>query len=511
MEFQLNPEAKEFVPTSPDVNNIALSIDSTLLICSNIVNDDFVIAQSPRKGGIAMENIHIPSVDDFEEDISNRPMELEYALKKSELSPSLTCGDRDRSGSSDSSYSFQEMNLKEAMHGDEKSVDEYQTNIVTNSSLPQNADNVEELTLQSQDGSDEENRIVVDMNAIQLLPQEDDDDELNQQMNVTTPNLTMTGSLVTSDESRSLVTSDQNSHFVLDINNTSRNAVDDNLISGQSKTDHITVIESVETGTYVESDQPESDLLLAANVTSTNQGVDETIYSKTNAELPNRLNIHDLAESEQNQSLTTEFGEHKTMSANNSILENSFENLLQQTVLPVVGNSIDIEPISSLPISISNVINKTDADVTSVVQEASARLLTTGTAACVNKAKVKVNEQLKKTKNASPKKIISMTTTVSCASSASTRHTTSTRSNNTTGLVTRTAKILPLTTAKKLVGTVTKPADEKKNPIIKTVSHKLVTSTGRSNAIVSPSSTTRTLPSLKSNSKTATMKVPITR
>lgn len=119
MSSQLNPDAKEFVPTSPvhsnptsPLNNRQNGGSGLAVHHAYLYDDDKVIAQSPRKG-TPMDNIAVPSENEFDLEISSRPAELE---KQVDL-----IGDfQQRPGSSCSQASYQEMNLKEAMHGDEK-------------------------------------------------------------------------------------------------------------------------------------------------------------------------------------------------------------------------------------------------------------------------------------------------------------------------------------------------------------------------------------------------------
>lgn len=128
MASQLNPDAKEFVPLSPQRTSPASS-PFNRLHPNLIIDDDLLLAQSPRKGSnTTMDNIEIPSEDDFDLEIQNRPKEFEEFVLLAEshdTSPTssgvvLELRNGDRPGSSSSNCSYQEMNLKEAMHGDEK-------------------------------------------------------------------------------------------------------------------------------------------------------------------------------------------------------------------------------------------------------------------------------------------------------------------------------------------------------------------------------------------------------
>lgn len=121
MDMQLNPEAAEFVPTSPPASApLSPFSNGTAAIISSrpdLLEDD-LLAQSPRKSvAPVMEDFALPSENDFSE-ISKRPSEL---LPTSPTGLNNPNGEAEaRPGSSSSQCSYQEMNLKEAMHGDEK-------------------------------------------------------------------------------------------------------------------------------------------------------------------------------------------------------------------------------------------------------------------------------------------------------------------------------------------------------------------------------------------------------
>ena len=119
MASQLNPEAKEFVPISPILSNPTSPVNTMAPVNPQLnLPDDSVISQSPRKGASATLDIaNLPSENEFDIEISKRPHELEE--------PEKTNGENGHSRSSSSGPSFQEMNLKEAMHGDEKLEYEY--------------------------------------------------------------------------------------------------------------------------------------------------------------------------------------------------------------------------------------------------------------------------------------------------------------------------------------------------------------------------------------------------
>lgn len=191
MDSQLNPDAKEFVPVSPQ-RTTSVSSPFNNGIRSDLLDDD-VVSQSPRKGSaVIMDDIVLPSENDFSE-ISQRPAELvtdeaQFEDRTNTLDvDNIINGDAQRPGSSSSQCSYQEMNLKEAMHGDEKQ--EFQAELQETETQFENiaaANNSEELNVFSKplgeqdpmnmsfynDGSDNNPFKVseVDMNAVQPLP-----------------------------------------------------------------------------------------------------------------------------------------------------------------------------------------------------------------------------------------------------------------------------------------------------------------------------------------------------
>lgn len=204
MSSQLNPDAKEFVPTTPPPHsaspkspmaNTNGGIPPSFL--SSIENDS-VIAQSPRKGvpQEPMDNIQLPSENDFDEEISSRPHEVEDEIENSDLVILK------RSGSSSSQASYQEMNLKEAMHGDEKvelaaeiedrfvpqNIEDNSMSLlsgVTNTAEEQIVFDNEVISESDpmnmsfyQDKTNEEGTNPFDLNAVQTLPI-DDEEEIN--------------------------------------------------------------------------------------------------------------------------------------------------------------------------------------------------------------------------------------------------------------------------------------------------------------------------------------------
>lgn len=196
MEKQLNPEAAEFVPTSPPTSApLSPFGNGPAALISNRPDllDDDLLAQSPRKSvAPAMEDFALPSENDFSE-ISKRPSEL------LQTSPTALNGDAERPGSSSSQCSYQEMNMKEAMHGDEKQEFAAEVPEAINLNLEPSVAEIDLLqgddgtvrTLRDQDpmhmsfykdrdenGSPQTNPFAepeVDMNAVQPLPESDDE------------------------------------------------------------------------------------------------------------------------------------------------------------------------------------------------------------------------------------------------------------------------------------------------------------------------------------------------
>lgn len=197
MASQLNPDAAEFVPTSPPrTNNQSPFSNGSTGINNNIrdlMMEDEVIAQSPRKGAAPpMDDITLPLEDDFSE-ISKRPAEI------AESPTSDVGGNRNgvatpngdhapRPGSSNSQCSYQELNMKEAMHGDEKqemaaeiadATDEqaqpidFHVSGVISEREPMNTSFYDNDT----NNPFVSNAINVDMNAVQPLPLDDSSDE----------------------------------------------------------------------------------------------------------------------------------------------------------------------------------------------------------------------------------------------------------------------------------------------------------------------------------------------
>lgn len=197
MSSQLNPDAKEFVPVSPVRSNPQSPLEAPINMNGaspallnpklNYFNED-VIAQSPRKGQ-PMDNITIPPEDDFDREIKERPHEVEKTIEL------LSGGDFNRPESALSQGSYQEMNLKEAMHGDEKlelNEDSYKVALEQEMESPQTPKVVSESDPMNmsfyQDKMDESSPF--DLNAVQTLPVDEiesesfENDELNKSQQI---------------------------------------------------------------------------------------------------------------------------------------------------------------------------------------------------------------------------------------------------------------------------------------------------------------------------------------
>lgn len=202
MDSQLNPDAKEFVPVSPQRTSVSspfgngggAGIHGRL----DLMDDD-IVSQSPRKGsGIVMDddNIVLPAENEFKSEISQRPSELETNQTENGDLLGGVCDalkDAQRPESVNSQCSYQEMNLKEAMHGDEKQELAAEVQDIDNMFggsgggdclVPTtNGDQQflnEQHPMNMSFYNDENNPFSsgeVDMNAVQPLPDDIDDDE----------------------------------------------------------------------------------------------------------------------------------------------------------------------------------------------------------------------------------------------------------------------------------------------------------------------------------------------
>lgn len=190
MASKLNPEAKEFVPvssptrsnpTSPVANAPSMVPNSYLML-----DDDTVVAQSPKKCSTTMDNIDVPEEDAFQHEMNKRPHELEKPSEYVNGSAEISA----RSHSPASEPSYQELNLKEAMQADEKLEHDYndEKQIVPEEGPSElsNEQNILHVLNKEQDpmnmsfyeGRDEALLGNSDeLNKVHVLPEEDDDDE----------------------------------------------------------------------------------------------------------------------------------------------------------------------------------------------------------------------------------------------------------------------------------------------------------------------------------------------
>ncbi|XP_031630592.1 uncharacterized protein LOC116345413 [Contarinia nasturtii] len=214
MDSQLNPNAEEFVPVSPQRTSVSSPFGNGLTNRFDL--DDEVVSQSPRKGTAILMNdndIVLPAENDFTE-ISQRPSELTanelnfdniqcdnenvvtvtttVADAVTNDTNLITTADVDelkdvkRPESSSSQCSYQEMNLKEAMHGDEKQelAAEDPDTLFAGGDVPTTNGGGQQFSerdpMNMSFYNDENNPFKeqqeVDMNAVQPLPDDMDDD-----------------------------------------------------------------------------------------------------------------------------------------------------------------------------------------------------------------------------------------------------------------------------------------------------------------------------------------------
>lgn len=189
MASRLNPEAKEFVPTgSPSRSNPSSPSSSVPRPLQNsylMLSDDIVIAQSPKKGSDTMDNIDVPTENEFQKEMDSRPHELE---KASEYLNGNNAEGIGRAHSPGSEPSYQEMNLKEAMQCDEKLDFEYNDEkqaIIEDTSTDTSSDkNLLNILVKEQnamnmsfyEGRDEAllPTKTDELNKVQILPNDDD-------------------------------------------------------------------------------------------------------------------------------------------------------------------------------------------------------------------------------------------------------------------------------------------------------------------------------------------------
>ncbi|KAF5307987.1 hypothetical protein FQR65_LT06555 [Abscondita terminalis] len=79
---QLNPNAAEFVPISPNRTTASPSYEKLM--------DDFVIAQSPKRGPNNDHDINVPNLQEFETEIKLRPSEIQECATKDDANDSAS-------------------------------------------------------------------------------------------------------------------------------------------------------------------------------------------------------------------------------------------------------------------------------------------------------------------------------------------------------------------------------------------------------------------------------------
>lgn len=190
MASKLNPEAKEFVPvSSPSKSNPTSPVANAPSMIPNsylMLDDDTVVAQSPKKCTTTMDNIDVPEEDAFQHEMNNRPHELEKPSEYINGNAEITA----RSHSPASEPLYQELNLKEAMQADEKLEHDYndEKQVVPEDSPSElsNEQNILHVLNKEQDpmnmsfyeGRDEGLLSNSDeLNKVHVLPEEDDSEE----------------------------------------------------------------------------------------------------------------------------------------------------------------------------------------------------------------------------------------------------------------------------------------------------------------------------------------------
>ncbi|KAL6264907.1 hypothetical protein P5V15_005001 [Pogonomyrmex californicus] len=104
MDFQLNPEAAEFVPLSPPLRNTHF--------------EDHPISGSPLKQTQAMDDIHVPSQSEFEKEVSYRPKDVGEDFLHEEQLPTGA----DIQNTSSQSMDISEISSTKAEMGDDESM-----------------------------------------------------------------------------------------------------------------------------------------------------------------------------------------------------------------------------------------------------------------------------------------------------------------------------------------------------------------------------------------------------
>lgn len=177
MDTQLNPDAVEFVPLSPTASAPLNSFANAAITSNRPDLLDDVVSQSPRKATApVMDDITLPRDNDFTE-ISQRPSELfgdELNVSNGNGASAEGNGAL-RPGSSSSQCSYQEMNLKEAMHGDEKQELAADSEPLEPFDRSAREEDPMERSFYGSDVNPFASSAEVDLNAVQLLPESDDE------------------------------------------------------------------------------------------------------------------------------------------------------------------------------------------------------------------------------------------------------------------------------------------------------------------------------------------------
>lgn len=205
MDFQLNPEAKEFIPESP-VSGRAMDLDLESTppfengtkspyvhqLLSNF--DDAVMAQSPRKGdNLLMEDVQIPDENDFDLEADKRPHEVNLLDENFQRidSPSakeaMQVDDKLEQGYLDDSHKEMEIQPKEDSFFEEEKVPESEYKVLE-SSFEQYSngfqskidDAMNRSFYEGRDGNILENNASNVLNTVQPIPSfEDEQPEAN--------------------------------------------------------------------------------------------------------------------------------------------------------------------------------------------------------------------------------------------------------------------------------------------------------------------------------------------
>lgn len=321
MASQLNPEAKEFVPISPQRSAptspllqqqqppLLSSLNGNNYINSQLLlSDDTVVAQSPRKGSVGMENIQVPSENEFETEISKRPHELE---EENQAESEYINGVDDFQVNPTSNY--QEMNLKEAMHGDEKQEIGY-NDVIEKTSFDElnGGDNSDQQFINLM-GDDTNNRsLLKEENTMNMSFYEGRDECILNNDSSEDPNKVQLLPVEFEEEQNLIV--DENNMFVNEnniVNNSQIDVADEISRPEEDMYSPVTETKVEEFGDFVldivkvESDKPESELMLnetesvsniefgSSSDNKENQSVDHPVQSR-DTDLLLELNLDNI-------------------------------------------------------------------------------------------------------------------------------------------------------------------------------------------------------------------------